>query len=55
MTQNGQRFKDKVVIVTGAAYITGHMLVVDGGLLSQQRSPQLDIFPLSRFPKLEPE
>jgi len=38
-----------------ASYITGHMLVVDGGLLSQQRSPQVDIFPLSRFPKLEPE
>jgi 3-oxoacyl-[acyl-carrier protein] reductase len=36
-----------------ARYITGHMLVVDGGLLSQQRSPQVDIFPLSRFPKLE--
>jgi len=38
-----------------ASYITGHMLVVDGGLLSQQRSPQVDIFPLSRFPKLESE
>lgn len=38
-----------------ASYITGHVLVVDGGLLSQQRSPQVDIFPLSRFPKLEPE
>jgi NAD(P)-dependent dehydrogenase (short-subunit alcohol dehydrogenase family) len=38
-----------------ASYITGHILVVDGGLLSQQRSPQVDIFPLSRFPKLEPE
>ena len=36
-----------------ASYITGHILVVDGGLLSQQRSPQVDIFPLSRFPKLE--
>ena len=38
-----------------ASYITGHILVVDGGLLSQQRSPQVDIFPLSRFPKLEIE
>jgi len=38
-----------------ASYITGHMLVVDGGLLSQQRSPQVDTFPLSRFPKLESE
>ena len=38
-----------------ASYITGHTLAVDGGLLSQQRSPQVDIFPLSRFPKLEAE
>jgi NAD(P)-dependent dehydrogenase (short-subunit alcohol dehydrogenase family) len=38
-----------------ASYITGHILRVDGGLLSQQRSPQVDIFPLSRFPKLEAE
>jgi 3-oxoacyl-[acyl-carrier protein] reductase len=36
-----------------ASYITGHILVVDGGLLAQQRSPQVDIFPLSRFPTLE--
>jgi 3-oxoacyl-[acyl-carrier protein] reductase len=36
-----------------ARYITGHLLIVDGGLLVQQRSPQVDIFPLSRFPKLE--
>ena len=36
-----------------ASYITGHILVVDGGLLSQQRAPQVDIFPLSRFPHLE--
>lgn len=38
-----------------ASYITGHIYAVDGGLLSQQRSPQVDIFPLSRFPKLEVE
>jgi NAD(P)-dependent dehydrogenase (short-subunit alcohol dehydrogenase family) len=38
-----------------ASYITGHILRVDGGLLSQQRSPQVDIFPLSRFPRLEEE
>lgn len=38
-----------------ASYITGHILVVDGGLLSQQRSPQVDIFPLSRFPNVEVE
>ncbi|GAC1432044.1 MAG: 3-oxoacyl-[acyl-carrier-protein] reductase [Ktedonobacteraceae bacterium] len=36
-----------------ASYMTGHILAVDGGLLSQQRAPQVDIFPLSRFPKLE--
>jgi NAD(P)-dependent dehydrogenase (short-subunit alcohol dehydrogenase family) len=35
-----------------ARYITGHMLVVDGGLLSQQLSEQVDIFPLSRYPKI---
>ena len=38
-----------------ASYITGHTLAVDGGLLSQQRPPQIDTFPLSRFPKLEAE
>lgn len=38
-----------------ASYMTGHIMRVDGGLLSQQRSPQVDIFPLSRFPKLEGE
>jgi len=36
-----------------ASYITGHLLVVDGGLLAQQRSAQVDIFPLRLFPKLE--
>jgi 3-oxoacyl-[acyl-carrier protein] reductase len=36
-----------------ASYITGHVLVVDGGLLAQQRSPQVDIFPPRLFPKLE--
>ena len=38
-----------------ASYVNGHILVVDGGLLVQQRSPQVDIFPLSRFPELEVE
>jgi NAD(P)-dependent dehydrogenase (short-subunit alcohol dehydrogenase family) len=38
-----------------AGYITGHILAVDGGLLVQQRSPQVDIFPLSRYPKVEAE
>jgi 3-oxoacyl-[acyl-carrier protein] reductase len=36
-----------------ASYITGHLLVVDGGLLAQQRSAQVDIFPLHLFPRLE--
>jgi 3-oxoacyl-[acyl-carrier protein] reductase len=36
-----------------ASYITGHIVYVDGGLLIQQRNPQVDIFPMSRFPKLE--
>jgi NAD(P)-dependent dehydrogenase (short-subunit alcohol dehydrogenase family) len=35
-----------------AAYVNGTMLVADGGLLAQQRSPQVDIFPLSRYPNL---
>jgi len=35
-----------------ARYITGHCLVVDGGMLVQQRSATVDIFPLSKFPKL---
>ena len=38
-----------------ARYITGHLLVVDGGLLVQQRSATVDIFPLSRFPAIAPE
>jgi 3-oxoacyl-[acyl-carrier protein] reductase len=35
-----------------ARYITGHCLFVDGGMLSQQRSATVDIFPLSKFPKV---
>jgi 3-oxoacyl-[acyl-carrier protein] reductase len=35
-----------------ARYITGTCLVVDGGVLVQQRSTPLDTFPVSRFPKL---
>jgi 3-oxoacyl-[acyl-carrier protein] reductase len=38
-----------------ARYVTGHTLVVDGGLLAQQRSPQVDIFPLDRYPTVEKE
>ena len=36
-----------------AGYITGHIIAVDGGMLIQQRSATVDIFPLSRFPKLD--
>jgi len=35
-----------------AAYITGATIVVDGGLLIQQRSPQVETFPVSAFPTL---
>jgi 3-oxoacyl-[acyl-carrier protein] reductase len=38
-----------------ASYVSGHMLLVDGGLLAQQRSPQVDIFPLSRYPEVPVE
>jgi len=37
-----------------ARYMTGHCLYVDGGMLAQQRSATVDIFPLSRFPQVEP-
>jgi 3-oxoacyl-[acyl-carrier protein] reductase len=35
-----------------ARYMTGTCLVVDGGVLVQQRSAPLDTFPVSRFPQL---
>jgi 3-oxoacyl-[acyl-carrier protein] reductase len=35
-----------------ARYVTGVVVSVDGGLLAQQRSPQVDQFPPSRFPRL---
>jgi 3-oxoacyl-[acyl-carrier protein] reductase len=35
-----------------ARYITGHCLVIDGGMLAQQRSATVDIYPPSRFPKV---
>ena len=42
-----------VFLATGdARYITGACLVVDGGVLVQQRSAPVDTFPLSRFPDL---
>lgn len=36
-----------------ARYITGECLVVDGGVLAQQRSTPVDTFPLSRFPIID--
>ena len=38
-----------------ARYITGHLLIVDGGMLAQQRSATVDIFPLSNYPTLAGE
>ena len=35
-----------------ASYITGTTIVVDGGLLHQQRSPQIESFKPADFPKL---
>jgi NAD(P)-dependent dehydrogenase (short-subunit alcohol dehydrogenase family) len=37
-----------------ARYITGSCLVVDGGVLVQQRSTPVDTFPVERFPKIDP-
>ena len=34
-----------------ASYVTGHVLKVDGGMLAQQRSATVDIYPPSRFPR----
>jgi 3-oxoacyl-[acyl-carrier protein] reductase len=36
-----------------AAYITGDVIKVDGGMLAQQRSATVDIKPPSDFPKIE--
>ncbi|GBF06780.1 3-oxoacyl-ACP reductase [Deinococcus aerius] len=36
-----------------AAYITGQFIVVDGGVLVQQRSANVDTFPVEGFPKVE--
>ena len=38
-----------------AEYVTGAILPVDGGVLAQQRSPDVDIFGLDRFPRIEKE
>jgi NAD(P)-dependent dehydrogenase (short-subunit alcohol dehydrogenase family) len=35
-----------------ARYVTGVAISVDGGLIAQQRSPQVDQFPPSRFPRI---
>jgi NAD(P)-dependent dehydrogenase (short-subunit alcohol dehydrogenase family) len=35
-----------------AAYISGTMVVVDGAVLVQQRSPQIESFPVERFPEV---
>lgn len=37
-----------------AAYITGQFITVDGGVLAQQRSANVDTFPVSGFPVLGP-
>jgi NAD(P)-dependent dehydrogenase (short-subunit alcohol dehydrogenase family) len=36
-----------------AAYVTGQMVAVDGGILAAMRSPVADIFGPERFPKLD--
>lgn len=35
-----------------ARYMTGSFVTVDGGVLSQQRSPQVETFPVSSFPTI---
>ena len=35
-----------------ARYITGCCVVVDGGVLVQQRSAPVDVYPVSRFPEV---
>jgi hypothetical protein len=38
-----------------ARYMTDHTVAVVGGLLSQQRRPQVDIFPLELYPRVDRE
>jgi 3-oxoacyl-[acyl-carrier protein] reductase len=33
--------------------MTGSFVTVDGGVLVQQRSPQVESFPLDRYPTIE--
>jgi NAD(P)-dependent dehydrogenase (short-subunit alcohol dehydrogenase family) len=35
-----------------AEYVTGHCLVVDGAVLVQQRSPQVEVFGLDQYPRI---
>ena len=35
-----------------ASYITGSCIYVEGGVLFQQRSPQVESFPIERYPKV---
>jgi 3-oxoacyl-[acyl-carrier protein] reductase len=35
-----------------AAYVTGSKVYVDGGVLFQQRSPEIETFPVANFPQL---
>lgn len=37
-----------------ARYVTGAVIAVDGGMVAQQRSPQVDVFGLDHFPNLPP-
>ena len=36
-----------------AAYVTGQMVAVDGGILAAMRSPVADIFGMDRYPNLD--
>jgi 3-oxoacyl-[acyl-carrier protein] reductase len=36
-----------------AAYVTGSFVTVDGGVLFQQRSPEIETFPLANYPTLD--
>ena len=41
------------VSLDDAAYVTGQMVAVDGGILAAMRSPVADIFGMDRYPKLD--